>query len=54
MTDRLDTADRTLTEGDAVDPGYEAPAITRLGHVASLTLLGSGGLDELENDGSIA
>jgi hypothetical protein len=36
------------------DERYVAPAITPLGHLAELTLLGSGGLDELENDGSVA
>jgi hypothetical protein len=38
----------------AVPSGYEPPAITTLGHLADLTLLGSGGLNELEDDGSIA
>ena len=45
--------ERDLT--DAPSPvAYEAPSITALGHLADLTLLGSGGLDELESDGSVA
>jgi hypothetical protein len=52
MTERTEpTATSTL---DSTDPRYVAPAITPLGHLADLTLLGSGGLDELESDGSQA
>lgn len=49
MSDRFDAKDVRSAAGD-----YEPPTITALGHLAELTLLGSGGLDELENDGSVA
>ena len=52
MTDRTETTASSTLEGN--DTRYVAPAITPLGHLADLTLLGSGGMDELESDGSQA
>lgn len=52
MTDLNDsTATSTL---DSSETRYVAPSITPLGHLADLTLLGYGGMDELESDGSQA